>query len=546
MPTHYVNLDALIRREDFEVKSDALLTPAQLAATMQISQLEAASLMYQVLRKPDFQRETANWEPEKVAELVESFLEGDLIPSVILWRSPKSGNIFVIDGAHRLSAFIAWVHDDYGDKQISIPFFANMIPPEQVRAAGKTRQLIKEKIGSYQEIKIAGQHQQIASPEQLRLAKNLAAVAINLQWVMGEAAKAESSFFKINQKATLIDPTELDMIKSRHKPNALAARALIRAGTGHKYWSAFSESTQEEIERIARDVYEVFFKPAIETPIKTLDLPIAGRGYSADSVKMIFDLVNVVNKISPEMWQDQPTKSKKGAKKASLLVDDADGSATLEFLKAVKKSVSLIAGTESRSLGLHPVVYFYGATGRFQPTTFLATASFVRELEQQNRFFEFTTARNKFEDFLLKYRHFSNQVGRSYGSGVRGLNAILIMYRLMLSEIKAGIEDIGIVQKLQAQPQLRFLREITDEDRKYGRNFSTESKTAAFLREAMQNELRCSICGARLHFKSISIDHAVRKQDGGTGSPDNAQLTHPYCNSGYKESMAAKAATPKD
>ena len=50
MATHYANLDALIRREDFEVKSDALLTPAQLAATMQISQLEATSLMYQVLR----------------------------------------------------------------------------------------------------------------------------------------------------------------------------------------------------------------------------------------------------------------------------------------------------------------------------------------------------------------------------------------------------------------------------------------------------------------------------------------------------------------
>jgi hypothetical protein len=350
MPTHYANLDALIRREDFEVKSETLLTPAQLAATMQISQLEQTSLMYQVLRKPDFQRETANWEPEKVAELIESFLEGDLIPSIILWRSPKSGNIFVIDGAHRLSAFIAWVHNDYGDGQISIPFFANLIPSEQTRAAEKTRQLIKEKVGSYQELKVAGQHQEIASPERLRLARNLAAVAINLQWVMGEAAKAESSFFKINQKATLIDPTELDMIKSRHKPNALAARALIRAGTGHKYWSAFSVSIQDEIERIAREVYEVFFKPAIETPIKTLDLPVAGRGYSADSVKMIFDLVNFVNKISPEMWQDQLTKSKKGAKKASLLIDDADGAATLEFLKAVKKSASLIAGTESRSL----------------------------------------------------------------------------------------------------------------------------------------------------------------------------------------------------
>jgi hypothetical protein len=40
------------------------------------------------------------------------------------------------------------------------------------------------------------------------------------------------------------------------------------------------------------------------------------------------------------------------------------------------------------------------------------------------------------------------------------------------------------------------------------------------------------------------MDHTVRKQDGGTDSPDNMQLTHPYCNSGYKESMTIKAATP--
>lgn len=540
---HFVNLDALIRREDFEVQNETILTPAQFAATMQISQLEGTSLMYQVLRKPDFQRETANWEPEKVAELIESFLEGDLIPSVILWRSPKSGNIFVIDGAHRLSAFLAWVHDDYGDKGISIPFFANMIPPEQIKAAEKTRQLIEEKVGSYQALKVAAQHQQTADPRRLRLAKNLAAVAINLQWVMGEAAKAENSFFKINQKATLIDPTELDMIKSRRKPNALTARALIRAGTGHKYWSAFSESAQNEIEQIGRDVYEVFFKPALETPIKTLDLPIAGRGYSADSVKMIFDLVNFVNRISPEMWRDErKVKGKKAAAQATF-ADDQDGTQTLEFLKAVKKAASLIAGTDSRSLGLHPVVYFYGATGRFQPTSFLATVAFTRELEQNKKLSGFTQARDRFEEFLLKYRHFSNQVGRNYGSGIRGLNAMVTLYRLALEEILSGAGDAAIIAKLQEQPNLRFLREITDEDIKYGRNFSTESKNAAFFREAMQKELRCAICNARLHFKSISMDHATRKQDGGDGSPNNAQLTHPYCNSGYKESQRAKILT---
>jgi hypothetical protein len=200
MPTHYANLDALIRREDFEVKSETILSPAQLAATIQISQLEAESLMYQVLRKPDFQRETANWEPEKIPDLIESFLEGDLIPSIILWRSPKSGNIFVIDGAHRLSAFIAWVHDDYGDRQISIPFFANMIPPEQNKAAKKTRQLIKERAGSYQELKIAGQHQHTASPERLRLARNLAAVAINFNGSWAKQQRLKAHFSKLTKK----------------------------------------------------------------------------------------------------------------------------------------------------------------------------------------------------------------------------------------------------------------------------------------------------------------------------------------------------------
>jgi hypothetical protein len=40
--------------------------------------------------------------------------------------------------------------------------------------------------------------------------------------------------------------------------------------------------------------------------------------------------------------------------------------------------------------------------------------------------------------------------------------------------------------------------------------------------------------------KSISFDHKDRKQDGGLGTPDNAQLTHHYCNGGYKEKLNAK------
>lgn len=108
MPTNFVNLDALIPREDFETLTPEISTQLSiLSTTYRITDLLQDSLTYNVLRKPDFQRETANWKPDKVAELVSSFLDGDLIPSIILWRSPISGNIFVIDGAHRLSALIA-------------------------------------------------------------------------------------------------------------------------------------------------------------------------------------------------------------------------------------------------------------------------------------------------------------------------------------------------------------------------------------------------------------------------------------------------------
>ena len=37
---------------------------------------------------------------------------------------------------------------------------------------------------------------------------------------------------------------------------------------------------------------------------------------------------------------------------------------------------------------------------------------------------------------------------------------------------------------------------------------------------------------------AMSIDHIIRKEDGGASIDSNAQVTHPYCNTGYKEHMA--------
>ena len=518
----YVNLDAMIPREDFEVDNEGAAPSKRLGTEMKLTELEASGIIYSSLRKPDFQRETSSWDAAKVADFIKSFVDGDLIPAIIMWRSPKTGNLFVIDGAHRLSALVGWINDDYGDQVLSRPFFQHMLEAAQQKAAADTRQRVAADLGTYAQLKQFALKPD-AAPDELSLlrGRNMGAFAITLQWVEGDADAAERSFFKINQSAARIDDTELALIKSRRKPNAIATRALIRAGTGHKYWSSFGAVTKDSIEKIAKGVYDSLFLPVLEYPIKTLDLPAADRGYTAGSVAMIFDLANYLSG-SPE----------------GGIADDDNGDATLKLLRKVEHAASRVFGPDPSSLGLHPGVYCYGATGRFQSTAFLAAIAFVQDLENRKAFDRFTKHRKDFEEFLLRYRYFVNQINKNYSRAGVALRPVSRMYEIVLSGVSQGHSDDTIIRAIQAEKSLNTVKPATEDDRKYGRNFTRETKTAAFLREALAKELTCAICGSRLHFRSISTDHIVRKAEGGTGHPDNAQLTHPYCNTGYKEKMA--------
>lgn len=52
--------------------------------------------------------------------------------------------------------------------------------------------------------------------------------------------------------------------------------------------------------------------------------------------------------------------------------------------------------------------------------------------------------------------------------------------------------------------------------------------------KSLKSVNKCAICEGLFHRNSITIDHKVRKVDGGLGNNENAQLAHPYCNSTYK------------
>ena len=249
----HVNFDALIPREDFDI-TDPTFDSSSPKQTVSVTDLRRGDFPFSALRKPDFVREISQWDSFKVVDFVESFLTGDLIPALILWRNPN-GYTFVIDGSHRLSSLAAWINDDYGDGEISKNFYESVIPDEQRDVAAKTRVEIK-KLGPYADYELATRSPEKVKPEVADRARRLGTLAITLQYVIGDATKTESSFFKINQKASPIDKTELNVLIMRRTPIGIAARAFARSSKGHKYWSTFNPANITLLETLSREIHE--------------------------------------------------------------------------------------------------------------------------------------------------------------------------------------------------------------------------------------------------------------------------------------------------
>ncbi|MEB3177719.1 MAG: DUF262 domain-containing protein [Nostocaceae cyanobacterium] len=513
-----VSLDALIPREAFEVQDRQSQNTGRNIAHLAIRDLEKDSFFFPYVRKPDFQRETNEWDEKKICEFIESFLDGDLIPAVILWRSASSYT-FVIDGSHRLSALAAWINDDYGDGDISKKFYDGSIPDDQQQAAEDARRIINNKIGSFRDYQLATQSPDKVEPKIIARARNLGTLAIQLQWVEGDASKAEASFFKINQQAAPIDETELRLLKARKKPNGVAARAIMRSGNGHKYWSAFFEDKQNKIEDISKDINEILFHPKLQNPIKTLDLPVGGKNYSSDSLTLILEFINIVNKVNE-----------------SKLEDDLTGEKTIQFLKNCRKIARRINSNHPSSLGLHPVIYFYSSDGRHKIGSFYAVVALMLDLETKNYFDNFTQVRSDFESIIWQYEYFVPEIVRKYRSAIKGYKSVKDFYLKIIDELLQGTDKTSVVNKIIANKEFSYLtikpKDKTDNGN--SKDFSRETKSAAFIREALSGVPKCKICSGYLHVNSISIDHIKRKADGGLGTLDNAQLTHPYCNTTVK------------
>ena len=515
-----VNLDAMIKRADFAATELAEAT-YETVNTIGLRDLTSDALIAASLRKPDFQRETNHWSPEQVVSMLECFVHGDLIPSVILWKS--SSHLFVIDGGHRLSVLRAWVEDDYGDGPISIGFFGHSIPAEQKLAAEHTRKLITKRIGTWQHIqaKVKGAH---TNPEEMRMLQVVSSRALSIQWVPGNAEKAEASFFKINTKGTPLDNIEHLLLSNRKRPVAIAARAVIRAGMGHKYWSAFAEAHRKQIENLASQLHKTLFEPEISSPIKTLDLPLGGSRGVRTALEVLIDFALFAS-------QDQQGKPQRVSEQA----EDTDGAATVNALSRSLRLARRITGNDGGSLGLLPAIYFYGPSGRHVSSMFLGTSKLIAKKLANNDpgfFPKFTAVRERLETILMAQKELIASILQKTIS-TRRIDRYADLLEKTISRLAAGetvtdqtlVADAGLVGKI-----------FVGSESGWAKQFSDDTKSAVFLKAALKAAIKCSVCGGYLDpAKSVSYDHHVDLKHGGTGDDANCHLTHPYCNQTYKD-----------
>ncbi|MCW5738090.1 MAG: DUF262 domain-containing protein [Enhydrobacter sp.] len=529
-----VNLDALLPREDLAAPADTM--------TGDIKQIKLADLepclVYNMLRKPDFQRETASWTPEQVVDLIETFLSGDIIPAIILWQS--GNRVFVIDGAHRLSALIAWVRDDYGAGKLSAQACSNSIPPLQRAMHDATKVLLAGKrLPSYEEHKLAGDYPSTTDAATLARAVKFSFRGIELQWIENASVQqATAAFFRINQGGTRIDPTEMRILRAKNSALAISTRAIARGGEGHNYWDRFpAAEVKRDIKALGAELHRLLFVPPLVLPVKTTDVPVGGFGYGGHVLPFAFDLVGISNDLNV------PDSSRKKAEDKEL-ADDPNGMETLRYLRAAKRMIELLCSNEPFSLGLHPALYFYTTRGAFHAAAVFNMVTWIKALESRGKINRFLNSRGKFEDLILAHPVVAKPAAHKLGSGGRTRLRMVTLYGRLLDLLSAGATAEEAWSSIVVDPDYVFLAADDAEEKneasegKAGGRFGRSAKSAGFIEQFLRSVPRCSLCGGLLHVNGMVSHHAEERSAGGSSASYNVEMVHPVCNSNNRQRNA--------
>lgn len=564
-----VYLDHLIIRQSLRYKRPEEKTnyvPQQQNPILRVSDLIGDHTASRVgfLRKPDFQRATWAWTPEDCVSLLDSIVNDQVIPSIIMWTSPESNLDFVLDGGHRISVVLAWLRDDWGDKKLP-----ELIEEEQERAirkaAAKVRQLVREKIGNINNYREAeeefdrivneGKAPKLVLPpkvfERAHFYRNLQRgnISFPILWVTGDYEKAEQSFLKINKTGRKLSDWETKLIENRNSSFARAVMSIANIDSAKYYWPLEPPEVPNrnqlagnimDIVNGIKKLHDILFQPPYDSPAKSrkLEQPLL----IAPSIEMKpFYLAELLTIMEGGKGQEAETekllKKDKTASPQTIIVNGK------RLVDETLDTFDHLVGPSPKSLALIPLLYFYSDSGRHVRSLLYGLIYWLfsggNEGDILTRKRLFSAHRAAFEQMLLTDKeNVIRRIGRNIGSGPEVTYPTARFYQGLLELLVRHNDDIRssafdkdyreLVARLKIPEKLSSTSQVSEGK---SRIFTEKQKSTVILRNLFSTAARCGICEGILDPRGgLQHDHVLRWSEGGLTTVENDRLTHPFCN----------------
>lgn len=573
-----VYLDHLILRENLRYKrSREISATSKESPELRMSDLFGNHLSSRVksLRKPDFQRATSAWTPEDCVSLLESIVNEQVIPSIIMWSSPENGYDYVLDGGHRISVMLAWLNDDWGDN-LSPERFQDEEQEQKVRQAGKTvRDLVKIKIGSISDYKEAdeefnrivneGKAPKLALDtirfNRARFYQRLTkgSIAFHILWVPGDYEKAEQSFVKINKSGRELSDWEITLIDSRHSSLARTVMSIANINSVDHYWhdKEIDEAQQEEVRRKVNDIitgihqlHNTLLKPTYETPIKRLQQPLLVAPDAEFKPYYLAELLTVIEGGKGQKAETKDLMKRDKDKTAEEIINNGR-----DLVQNTIDGLSHLIGPSPRSLALVPVLYFYTDAARYVRSLLYGWLYWLLSgsgIDILNRKRVFSIHRAAFEQVLLENKEdIATGITRKTGSGpevthqtaqyYQGLLELLVEHKDNTLSDAFGKGYASLTKKLTNKASRVKTSSGTS------RTFTPSQKSTIVLANFFSSPNRCGICGGILDpTTDLQHDHILEFSKGGRTTIDNQRLTHPFCNNQANREIIEAGKSGKD
>ncbi len=524
-----------------------------------------------VLRKPDFQRATWAWTPEDCVLLLDSVINLQVVPSIIMWLSPDNHQ-YVLDGGHRVSVVLAWIQDNWGQRLSEEEYGDEKVTKDSREAAREVQKLmVAHKIASFREYQAAYveykrlQNQHLDPEQEMDAVRHGYAevyrsivggnMAFNVQWVKGDYKTAEQSFLKINKSGRRLTEWETILVENRSSSFARAVMSISDISRADHTWPAripgeplnqiVIQQTTKTLE-IVKSLHEALFTPPYRTPIKTLRQPLLATPYTNPEKKPYYlaELLTIVAGIKglPDDTRQLLCRDKNSS--VELIVSNG-----LQLVTDTAEVLSHISGPSPRSLELIPALYLYNSNGihvrsLLYGMLYWLTNGSAEEILNRKRLF--AVHRSAFEQTLINHKEdIIRRISRRLGSGREvtkqtaryfdGLLSLLIRHNDITDSDSFSTDHRKLIDALRIEERSNNTVIVAeDSEQETGTNsqlFSRSQKSKTVLRTYFNSCPRCGICGGMLDPSGhVQHDHIVERYRGGRTASDNQRLVHPFCN----------------